>query len=149
MLISSSLHKKGSEVFIKTRSTPASRSYKGQATQHTTVKWSIRGTNCHNKNFPLRLVLKERLRRTRKRSITTLSSWTLVTPCKAQIGLIFYAAALVNSVYIGIIAIVRTDHFFLKCILQFCFVLFRPFFSFSFCSIVILFHLVYAISIFL
>ena len=32
---------KGSEVSIKTRSTPASLSFKGQATKHTTVKWSI------------------------------------------------------------------------------------------------------------
>ena len=44
MLISSNLHKKGSEVSIKTRSTPASYSYKGQATKNTTVKWSIAGT---------------------------------------------------------------------------------------------------------
>ena len=44
MLISSNLHKKGREVFIKTRSTPASYSYKGQATKYTTVKWSIAGT---------------------------------------------------------------------------------------------------------
>ena len=73
-LISSNLHKEGSEVLIKTRSIPASLSIKGQATQHTTVEWSTSGTNYHNKNFPLRLVLKERLRRTRKRSITTLSS---------------------------------------------------------------------------
>ena len=32
---------KSSEVSIKTRSTPASLSFKGQATKHTTVKWSI------------------------------------------------------------------------------------------------------------
>ena len=32
---------KRSEVSIKTRSTPASLSFKGQATKHTTVKWSI------------------------------------------------------------------------------------------------------------
>ena len=32
-----------SEVSIKTRSTPASLSFKGQATKHTTVKWSIIG----------------------------------------------------------------------------------------------------------
>ena len=32
---------KSSEVSIKTRSTPASLSFKGQATTHTTVKWSI------------------------------------------------------------------------------------------------------------
>ena len=30
-----------SEVSIKTRSTPASLSFKGQATKHATVKWSI------------------------------------------------------------------------------------------------------------
>ena len=41
MLISSNLHEKGSEVSIKTKSTPASLSYKGQGTKHTTVKWSI------------------------------------------------------------------------------------------------------------
>ena len=32
---------KSSEVSIRTRSTPASLSFKGQATKHTTVKWSI------------------------------------------------------------------------------------------------------------
>ena len=32
---------KRSKVSIKTKSTPASRSFKGQATKHTTVKWSI------------------------------------------------------------------------------------------------------------
>ena len=32
---------KSSEVSIKTRSPPASFSFKGQATKHTTVKWSI------------------------------------------------------------------------------------------------------------
>ena len=41
MLISRNLHKKSSEVSIKTRSPPASLSFKGQATKHTTVKWSI------------------------------------------------------------------------------------------------------------
>ena len=40
MLISN-LHKKGSEVSIKTRSTPASLSFTGQVTKHTTVKWTI------------------------------------------------------------------------------------------------------------
>ena len=33
---------KSSKVSIKTRSTPASLTFKGQATKHTTVKWSIR-----------------------------------------------------------------------------------------------------------
>ena len=32
---------KSSKVSIKTRSTPASLSFKGQVTKHTTVKWSI------------------------------------------------------------------------------------------------------------
>ena len=32
---------KSSEVSIKTRSTPASLSFKGQVTKHTTVRWSI------------------------------------------------------------------------------------------------------------
>ena len=32
---------KSSEVSIKIRSTPASLSFKGQVTRHTTVKWSI------------------------------------------------------------------------------------------------------------
>ena len=41
--VSRNLHKKSSEVSIKTRSTPASLSFKGQATKHTTVKWSIGG----------------------------------------------------------------------------------------------------------
>ena len=41
MLLSINLHKKSSEVSIKTRSPPASFSFKGQATKHTTVKWSI------------------------------------------------------------------------------------------------------------
>ena len=38
MLISTNLHKKSSEVSIKTRSPPASFSFKGQATKHTTIK---------------------------------------------------------------------------------------------------------------
>ena len=42
MLISRNLHMKSSEVSIKTRSPPASLSFKGQATKHTTVKWSIK-----------------------------------------------------------------------------------------------------------
>ena len=42
MLISGNLHMKRSEVSIKTRSTPASLSFKGQGTKHTTVKWSIK-----------------------------------------------------------------------------------------------------------
>ena len=37
MLISRNVHKKSSEVSIETRSTPASLSFKGQATKHTTV----------------------------------------------------------------------------------------------------------------
>ena len=41
MLISRNLCNKSSEVTIKTRSTPASLSFKGQATKHLTVKWSI------------------------------------------------------------------------------------------------------------
>ena len=40
MLVSRNLHNKSSEVFIKTRSTPASLSFNGRATKHTTVKWS-------------------------------------------------------------------------------------------------------------
>ena len=39
--MSKNLHKKGSEVSIKTRSTPASLSFIGQVTKHTTVKWTI------------------------------------------------------------------------------------------------------------
>ena len=35
------LHKKSGEVFIKTRSIPASLPSKGQVTEQTTVKWSI------------------------------------------------------------------------------------------------------------
>ena len=42
MLISRNLHNRSSEISIKTRSTPASLSFNGQATKHTTVKWSIR-----------------------------------------------------------------------------------------------------------
>ena len=37
------LHMKSSEVSIKTSTTPASLSFKGQVTRHTTVKWSIIG----------------------------------------------------------------------------------------------------------
>ena len=44
MLIRRNLHIKSSEVSIKTRSTPASLSFKGQATKHTTIKWSIEAT---------------------------------------------------------------------------------------------------------
>ena len=38
MLFSCHLHTKSSKVSIKTRSTPASLSFKAQATKHTTVK---------------------------------------------------------------------------------------------------------------
>ena len=41
---------KSSEVSIKTRSTLASLSFKGQATKHTTVKWSIE-MNCNELIF--------------------------------------------------------------------------------------------------
>ena len=41
MLTSLHLHKKSSEVSVKTRSTPASLSIQGQDTKHTTVKWPI------------------------------------------------------------------------------------------------------------
>ena len=41
MLMSRNLHQKSSDVSIKTRSPPASFSFKGQATKHTTGKWSI------------------------------------------------------------------------------------------------------------
>ena len=41
MVISRNLRKNSCELSIKTRSTPASLLFKGQATKHTTVKWSI------------------------------------------------------------------------------------------------------------
>ena len=41
MLMTRNLHEKSSEVSIETRSPPASLSFKGQATKHTTVEWSI------------------------------------------------------------------------------------------------------------
>ena len=41
MLISENLHKKSSKISIETRSTLASLLLKGQATKHTTIKWSI------------------------------------------------------------------------------------------------------------
>ena len=41
MLIGRNLHKKSREVSIKTRSTPASLSFNGQATEPTNIKWSI------------------------------------------------------------------------------------------------------------
>ena len=46
---------KNSEVSIKTRSPPASFSFKGQATKHTTVKWAI--GLCSNFVFWLFLML--------------------------------------------------------------------------------------------
>ena len=53
MLISKNLHKKSSEVSIKTRSTPASVSFIGQVTKHTTVKWTInvQSVNMSSLNF--------------------------------------------------------------------------------------------------
>ena len=43
---------KSSKVSIKTRSTPASFTFKGQATKHTTVKWSIAlKMICHTLEF--------------------------------------------------------------------------------------------------
>ena len=53
MLISSNLHNKSSEVSIKTRSTPTSLSFTGQATKHTTVKWSIKINNIQSKTETL------------------------------------------------------------------------------------------------
>ena len=51
MLISKNLHKKNSDVSIKTRSTPASLSFIGQVTKHTTVIWSV--VSCSDKyTFP-------------------------------------------------------------------------------------------------
>ena len=47
MLIGRNLHEKNIEVSIKTRSPPASFSFKGQATKHTTVKWSISETQSY------------------------------------------------------------------------------------------------------
>ena len=41
MLTCRNLHKKSSDVSIKSRSTPASLSFKGQATKHTTVKFAV------------------------------------------------------------------------------------------------------------
>ena len=41
ILTSLHLHEKDREVCIKTRSPPASLLFKGQVTQHTTVKWSV------------------------------------------------------------------------------------------------------------
>ena len=41
MLISRNLNETSSDVSIKTRSTAASFSFKGQETKHTTAKWSI------------------------------------------------------------------------------------------------------------
>ena len=48
MLISTNLHKKSSQVSIKTRSSPDSFSFKGQATKHTTVKWSTQVLSSRN-----------------------------------------------------------------------------------------------------
>ena len=51
MLIRNNLHKKNSDVSIKTRSTPASLSFIGQVTKHTTVIWSV--VSCSDKyTFP-------------------------------------------------------------------------------------------------
>ena len=41
MLISMNFHKKSSDISIKRRSTPVSFLFEHQATNHTTVKWSI------------------------------------------------------------------------------------------------------------
>ena len=41
VLFGRNLHRKNRELSIKTRSTPASLSFTGQATKHTTVKGSI------------------------------------------------------------------------------------------------------------
>ena len=51
MLISKNLHKKNSDVSIKTRSPPASLSFISQVTKHTTVIWSV--VSCSDKyTFP-------------------------------------------------------------------------------------------------
>ena len=50
MLISKNLHKK-SKVSIKTRSSPASLSFIGQVTRHTTVKWTIQSLDLNIENM--------------------------------------------------------------------------------------------------
>ena len=52
VIISKNLHKKGNEVSIKTKSTPASLSLTGQVTKHTTVKWTIIAKNGEKLEFP-------------------------------------------------------------------------------------------------
>ena len=47
MLITRNLHKKNREVSVKTRSPPASFSFKGQAAKHATIKWSIKSMSGH------------------------------------------------------------------------------------------------------
>ena len=93
MLISRNLHMKSSEVSIKTRSTPASLSFKGQATKHTTVKWSIVSKfQCHSLTQTIfemtQLILKCHVRD--MTSVDQFLDWTLLlrmsciprkTPC--------------------------------------------------------------------
>ena len=60
---------KSSKVSIKTRSTPASLSFKGQATKHTTVKWSrsifsnevqASSSRCHKVSYAIHLHVSSR-----------------------------------------------------------------------------------------
>ena len=53
---------KSSKVSIKTRSTPASLSFKGQATKHTTVKWSIGGFQVDLAGGSLPLIIRLELK---------------------------------------------------------------------------------------
>ena len=52
MLISKNLHAKSSDVSIKTRSTPASLSFIGQVTKHTTVRWPFANEAKNANRFP-------------------------------------------------------------------------------------------------
>ena len=61
MLISWNLHMKRSEVSIKTRSTPASLSFKGQGTKHTTVKWCIFVSLSHQRSTTVYLETRKPL----------------------------------------------------------------------------------------
>ena len=65
MLITRNLHMKSSEVSIKARSTPASLSFKGQATKHTTIKWSIQKHSTVLNKFGLSDTNHQRGRQTR------------------------------------------------------------------------------------
>ena len=83
---------KSSKVSIKTRSTPASLSFKGQATKHTTVKWPIEQTilNYRFKSIDKYIEIHIHVVRIPKVNLPRFNSYYPQLPMKHTIIIILY-----------------------------------------------------------